>query len=65
MMSVRTTCLDILPSSSISVTKPVDIPATCLEMGTPASMSANEPPQTLAMEVDPFEDIISDTILIA
>ena len=37
----------------------------CLLRGTPASISAREPPQTLAMEVEPLEDMISETTRIA
>ena len=36
-------------------------PATGAEVGTPASMSARLVPQTLAIELDPFDSVISDT----
>ena len=52
-------------SSSGSVTNPVEIPATGLLIGTPASINANVLPQILACEVEPFEDKTSETILIA
>jgi hypothetical protein len=38
------------------------IPATVARIGTPASMRARHPPQTLAIEEDPFDDRISETI---
>ena len=37
------------------------MPATGAVIGTPASMSARVLPQTLAMEVEPFEDMTSLT----
>ena len=50
---------------SLLVTNPVDIPATGLFIGTPASINANVLPQILACDVEPFEDNISDTTRIA
>ena len=44
-----------------SLISPIAIPATCAFIGTPASISASEPPQTLAMELDPLDSVISDT----
>src|SRR5690625_5062781 len=46
-----------LPSPTII---PIAIPATGLGIGTPASISAMEPPQTLAMEEDPLDSVISE-----
>ena len=60
MMSVSTTCFSMPPSALGLETKPADMPATEPKVGTPASMSASEPPQTLAMEVEPFEVMISE-----
>ena len=37
------------------------IPATAAVIGTPASIIANEAPQTDAMDDDPFDSVISDT----
>ena len=37
------------------------MPATCALVGTPASMSASEAPQTEAMDELPFDSVISDT----
>ncbi len=37
------------------------IPATCAFIGTPASIRARLPPQTDAMEEEPFDSVISDT----
>ena len=39
------------------------IPATGLVNGTPASIKDNEVPQTEAMELEPFDSVISDTTL--
>ena len=36
-------------------------PATGAFSGTPASMRASEPPQTVAIEDDPFDSRMSDT----
>ena len=36
-------------------------PATGRLMGTPASINAKEEPQTLAMELEPLDSVISDT----
>jgi hypothetical protein len=46
---------------SKSVTSPIATPATGLRIGTPASMSASVLPQTLAIEVEPFELKTSET----
>ena len=37
------------------------IPATALFMGTPASISASEDPQTVAIEDEPLDSVISET----
>jgi hypothetical protein len=47
------------PSSSI--TRPMATPATGALSGTPASIIDSEPPQTEAMEEEPFDSVISDT----
>ena len=47
------------------VTNPVEIPATGLLIGTPASIKLNVLPQILACDVEPFEDNTSETTLIA
>ena len=54
-MSVRVTKF---PSSAIM---PIAIPATGALIGTPASISDRVEPQTLAIDVEPFDDITSDT----
>ena len=46
------------------VTSPVEIPATGLFIGTPASINASVLPHILAWDVEPFEDNTSDTTLI-
>ena len=42
--------------------RPIAIPATGFEMGTPASMSARAPPHTEAMDDDPLDSRMSETI---
>ena len=54
-MSVRVV---YLPSAK---TSPMAMPATGALIGTPASMSESEDPQTDAIEVDPFEESTSET----
>ena len=43
--------------------RPIAIPATGFEIGTPASIRERQPPQTLAIEDEPFDSMISDTTL--
>jgi hypothetical protein len=47
------------------VTSPTEIPATGVCTGTPASIRESIPPQTLAMEVDPFDSMTSLEIRMA
>ena len=47
-----------------SVIKPIAMPATCPFKGAPAHINDIEPPQTEAMDEEPFDSIISETILI-
>ncbi len=54
-MSVRTATL------SPSLISPIATPAQGAFIGTPASISASEPPQTVAIEEEPFDSRISDT----
>ncbi len=44
-----------------SFTRPMAMPATWALMGTPASMSARLVPQTLAMDEEPLDSVISET----
>ena len=44
-----------------SLIRPIAIPATCAVSGTPASISAKQPPHTDAIEDEPFDSVISDT----
>ena len=37
------------------------MPATCAFSGTPASISDRQPPQTEAIDDEPFDSVISDT----
>ena len=37
------------------------MPATCDFIGTPASISARQPPQTDAIDDEPLDSVISDT----
>src|SRR5881409_1639600 len=46
------------------MTRPIATPPIAVRIGTPASMSASEEPQADAIEVDPFDDSVSDTIRI-
>ena len=46
---------------SPSFTRPIAIPATDSLIGTPASISAKEAPQTDAIEDEPLDSVISDT----
>jgi hypothetical protein len=46
---------------SFSETRPTEMPATGRLIGTPASMSASVPPQTLAILDEPFDSRISET----
>ena len=55
-MSVSTA---YLPSSS--KIRPIATPATGDFSGTPASIIDSEPPQTDAIEEEPFDSVISDT----
>ena len=54
-MSVRTANL------SPSLIRPIAIPATGALTGTPASIRASEVPQTEAIELEPFDSVISET----
>ena len=45
-----------------SLIKPIAIPATGFFKGTPASNMANVPPHTEAIELEPLDSVISDTI---
>ena len=49
---------------STSLTRPIAIPATGAFIGTPASISESEEPQTLAIELEPLDSVISETIRI-
>ena len=54
-MSVRTA------KSSPSLTRPMAMPATGAWIGTPASISASEPPQTVAIDDEPLDSRMSET----
>ena len=41
--------------------RPIAMPATGRRSGTPASISASEAPQTVAIDDEPFDSVISDT----
>ena len=57
-MSVSTATL---PVFSTSLMRPMATPATGRLIGTPASISARVLPQTEAWEVEPLEDMTSET----
>src|ERR1700684_1313824 len=59
-MSVRIEYLLLSPT-----TNPIAIPAHGDLIGTPASINASEPPQTVAIDDDPFDSKMSDTSRIA
>ena len=44
-----------------SLIRPIAMPATCALIGTPASISARQPPQTEAIDDEPFDSVISET----
>ena len=46
---------------SCSLINPIAMPATGAEMGTPASIRERVPPQTVAIEDDPFDSRMSLT----
>ena len=54
-MSVRTATL------APSLTRPMATPAQGAFIGTPASMSASEPPHTVAIDDEPFDSRTSET----
>ena len=49
-----------LPVSS-SITRPIATPATGAFSGTPASIIASDPPQTDAIDDEPFDSRMSET----
>src|SRR3974377_821224 len=54
-MSVR------MAYASPSFTRPIATPATDAFSGTPASIMLSEPPQTVAIDAEPFDSRMSDT----
>ena len=53
---------DKIEKSSFSLINPMAIPATGSAIGTAASINAREDPHTVAIDDDPFDSVISDTI---
>ena len=47
-----------------SLISPIATPATAARIGTPASNSASEPPQTDAIDDEPFDSRMSETMRI-
>src|SRR5712692_4181807 len=45
-----------------SITKPIATPATGAFKGTPASSIDRAPPQTLAIDEEPFDSVMSETM---
>ena len=43
------------------MTRPMAIPAHAARSGTPASMSASEPPHTVAIDDEPLDSKMSET----
>ena len=56
-MSLSTAHLPVFSS----ITRPIATPATGALSGTPASISASAPPQTDAIDDDPFDSRMSET----
>ena len=54
---------DRTEKSFFSFINPIAIPATGFFIGTPASIKANEVPQTLAIEEEPLDSVTSETTL--
>ena len=54
-MSLNTT------KSSPSLIRPIAIPPMCFLIGTPAAINARDEPHTVAIELEPFDSVISDT----
>ena len=54
----------ITANPSSSLTRPMAIPATAAFRGIPASIKARLEPQTLAIELEPLDSVISETTLI-
>ena len=50
-----------MTTRSPSFSSPIAIPATVSRIGTPASISDRQPPQTVAIDEDPLEERMSDT----
>lgn len=48
------------PPTPRTHTAPIEMPATGALIGTPASMSASDAPQTVAIDDDPSEPVTSD-----
>ena len=46
---------------SFSLMRPMAMPATGRLSGTPASISDSEEPQTVAIDEEPFDSVISET----
>src|SRR3546814_18025222 len=55
---------DSTTKSSPSFTRPIAMPATGALIGTPASINASAEPQTDAIDEEPFDSVISETIRI-
>src|SRR4030065_1024321 len=54
---------DNISTSFPSLINPIAMPATGAEIGTPASIRASEAPHTVAIDEEPFDSRISETIL--
>src|SRR3546814_18392108 len=52
---------DSTTKSSPSFTRPIEMPATGALIGTPASISDSQLPQTEAIEEETFDSVISET----
>ena len=49
---------------SVSLTRPIEMPATGLLIGTPAAIRPSVAPQTEAIELEPFDSRMSEMMRI-
>src|SRR5436190_23341402 len=47
-----------------SYTRPIEMPATGFEIGTPADLRPNVEPQTVAIDDEPFDSVMSEMMRI-
>ncbi len=52
---------EVLAKIAAEVNRPTEMPAQMFTMGTPASISARQPPHTEAIEEEPLDSVMSET----